>query len=144
MTARDHNKLLSIFFFITGGFQIIIGIVMALIYAGVGTALVAGGEREEDQMVGGIMLAVSVGIGLFVTTIGTITLFTAYKISKLRRIGRTLGIVISVLSLFSFPLGTALGIYGLWFLLGDIGKGLYSDAGPGWSPPPPPEPADWR
>ena len=143
MTARDHNKLISIFFFVSGGLQVLVGVGLGLIYAGVGTALLAGGQRSEDQMVGGIMLAAAVGVGLFITAFGAFTLFSAYKVMKVHKSGRTLAIIISILSLFSFPLGTALGVYGLWFMFGDMGKALYADTGMSGSYTPPP-PDSWR
>ena len=62
MTAREHNKLLSIFFFIQGGLQLLIGIIMTLVYGGVGGALLAGGHKQEDRMVGGVFVVVAVVI----------------------------------------------------------------------------------
>ena len=139
MTAREHNKLLSIFFFIQGGLQLVIGIIMTLVYGGVGGALLAGGHKQEDRMVGGVFVVVAVFIGIMIAAFAAFNLFTGLKLLKERRIGRTLGIVASCLALLNFPLGTALGIYGLWFLFGDLGKNFYSStaASTGYAPPPP-------
>ena len=139
MTAREHNKLLSIFFFIQGGLQLLIGIIMTLVYGGVGGALLAGGHKQEDRMVGGVFVVVAVVIGIMIAAFAAFDLFTGLKLLKERRIGRTLGIVASCLALLNFPLGTALGIYGLWFLFGDLGKNFYSStaASTGYAPPPP-------
>ena len=139
MTAREHNKLLSIFFFIQGGLQLVIGIIMTLLYGGVGGALLAGGHKQEDRMVGGVFVVVAVFIGIMIAAFAAFNLFTGLKLLKERPIGRTLGIVASCLALLNFPLGTALGIYGLWFLFGDLGKNFYSStaASTGYAPPPP-------
>ena len=139
MTAREHNKLLSIFFFIQGGLQLLIGIIMTLVYGGVGGALLAGGHKQEDRMVGGVFVVVAGFIGIMIAAFAAFNLFTGLKLLKERRIGRTLGIVASCLALLNFPLGTALGIYGLWFLFGDLGKNFYSStaASTGYAPPPP-------
>jgi len=56
-----------------------------------------------------------------------VEIFTGLKIRKMSPTGRILGIVLSILSLFSFPLGTALGIYGLWALLSREGEMLFQD-----------------
>ena len=122
MTGKEHNKLLSIFFFVQGGLQLFIGILMTLIYGGIGGAFLAGGHKQEDQMVGGIFVVVAVCIGMIIAAIAAFNLFTGLKLLKERRIGRTLGIIASCFALLNFPLGTALGIYGLWFLIGEIGK----------------------
>jgi hypothetical protein len=139
MTAREHNKLLSIFFFIQGGLQLVIGVIMTLVYGGVGGALLAGGHKQEDRMVGGVFVVVAVVIGIMIAAFAAFNLFTGLKLLKERRVGRTVGIVASCLALLSFPLGTALGIYGLWFLFGDLGKNFYSStaAPAGYAPPPP-------
>ena len=92
------------------------------------------------------MMGAGVVVGLIMLAIGGFSLLTAFKVIKARPIGRTLGIILSILSLFSFPIGTALGIYGLWFFFGEVGKNFYaglSDSGY-TPPPPPPEPNRWQ
>ena len=125
MTARDHNKLLSIFFFIHGGLQLLGGIIIVLIYGILGGALLAGSRREEDQVIGGILLVVAVVVGVIMLIFAGIYLFGGLKMLREQKVGRTLGIVGSIIALLGFPLGTALGVYGLWFLFGDEGRGLY-------------------
>lgn len=140
MTAKEHNKLLSIFFFIQGGLQAFAGVIMFFVYGGIGTAMLAGARRDEERAVGGIMMGVGIVIGLFIAVFAVFTLFTAWKLLKEKPAGRILGIIASCLCLLSFPLGTALGIYGLWFLFGDLGKQFYEGGGNmpnSYTPPPP-------
>ena len=144
MTAQDHNKLLSIFFFILGGLQVLIGVFMALVYGGMGTMFLATGRREEEQMMGGIFIVLSVVVGLVILAIAGFFLLTGWSVMKQKPSGRTLGIVASCLSLLSFPIGTALGVYGLWFFFGDAGKGFYSGLKGGNSSPRPPAPGNWQ
>lgn len=40
---------------------------------------------------------------------------------------RNIGIVASITSVTSFPLGTLAGVYGLWFYLSDAWKEVYED-----------------
>jgi hypothetical protein len=148
MTARDHNNLLGIFFMIQGGLVILVGIILGIVYGVLGVVMIgAGGARNGGAAMGGVMIVVAFVICAIVVVIGAVDLFTGSKIRKVAPIGRTLGIVLSILSLFSFPLGTALGIYGLWFLLGDMGKALYlgSEAPAGnYASPNPPPPNSWQ
>lgn len=137
MTARDHNKLLGIFFLINGGLAAFAGILVAVIYGGMGTLMFTSAREEEAQTVGGIFMALGVLVGILVLTFSIFYLVTGWKICKEAQIGRVLGIIASVLSLMSVPLGTALGIYGLWFLLGDQGKALYEGGESAYAPPPP-------
>jgi hypothetical protein len=146
MTARDHNNLLGIFFMIKGGLLILVGLLMGLIYAGVGAVMMGASHRGEEQFAGGAVMVFGLFIGLLIGAIGIFDLFTGVKVRKGAAIGRIFGIIVSVMSLFSFPLGTALGVYGLWFFFGDMGKALYlghSEA-PGSYDPPPPPPNSWQ
>ena len=140
MTARDHNKLLSIFFFIHGGIQLLGGIFVVLVYGVLGGAMMAGGARSEDQFIGGIFLVMAVVVGVIMLLFAGLYLFGGLKLLREQKLGRTLGIVGSIMALLGFPLGTALGIYGIWFLFGE-GRDFYEGiehAGMSYTPPPPP------
>jgi hypothetical protein len=52
-----------------------------------------------------------------------------YKLWRERPNARIWGIVGSIVSCMSFPIGTAAGVYGLWFLFGDMGKQMYLGGG---------------
>lgn len=140
MTPQEHNRLISIFFHVQGGLQILGGLLMVLIYAGVGGFFLAASTKEQDQFLGGIFLGVAVLVFVLVLIFAALDFFAAVKIGKMQPIGRTLGIVLGILSLLSFPVGTALGVYALWFFFGDQGKALYGvdrTSGPYTSAPPP-------
>jgi len=146
MTARDHNNLLGIFFMVQGGLAAFVGLLLGLIYGGVGLGLLAGGHKQEDQFIGGVFVVLAIVLGILMLAFAGFELFVGSRIRKVAPIGRTLGIVVSILSLFSFPLGTALGIYGLWFFFGDMGKALYLGTGAAagtYHPPAPPPPNSW-
>jgi len=124
-----------------GGLQLLGGIFIALIYGGIGGMMLASSRRDDEQMMGGIFLVLAVVVGVLMLLFGGLYLFGGFKLLKEKKIGRTLGIIGSILALLSFPLGTAMGVYGLWFLFGDIGKNFYDGvetAGPQYQPPPPP------
>ena len=142
MTAKDHNKLLSIFFFIMGGLQLLAGVFVILMYGGMGMFFLTGSNRSEDQNVGGFLLVIGVVAGVFVLIFAALFLLTGWKLLKEQAIGRTLAIIASILSLLSFPLGTALGVYGLWFLFGEQGKQFYAGYRGDLNPPPPPN--NWQ
>lgn len=145
MTAKDHNKLLSIFFFVQGGLQLFVGLILALVYGGIGGAMLASARRDDEQVMGGVFLGVAVFVGLILLLFGALYLIGGFKMLKEQKIGRTLGIIGSILALFSFPLGTALGVYGLWFLFGDLGKAFYDGSSqPGAQYQPAPPPNSWQ
>ena len=145
MTAKEHNKLLSIFFFIQGGLTLLGGLLVIVIYGILGGAMLTTSRGEEEQLMGGMFLVLAVVVGAVMLLFAAFYLLGGYKMLKEQNAGRVFGIIGSCLSLLSFPLGTALGIYGLWFLLGDLGRGLYEQSGSqGMRYTPPPPPNSWQ
>jgi len=55
------------------------------------------------------------GIGIAVV-MAALALFAGLSLLNRKPYGRVLAIVLAVLALFKFPLGTALGIYTLWVM----------------------------
>ena len=145
MTPQEHNRLISILFHVQGGLQVLAGLILILVYVGMGGIFIAAADRQEQQFVGGILLVVGVVTAVIVFAFAALDFYTAFKIGKVQPIGRTLGIVVAILSVMSFPLGTALGAYALWFFFGDLGKSLYGvDGSPSINYSPPPPPNSWQ
>ena len=143
MTAKDHNKLLSIFFFIQGGLTLLGGLFVVVVYGILGGAMLTTSRRDDEQFMGGMFIVMAVVVGAILLLFAAFYLFGGYKMLKEQKAGRVIGIIGSILSLLSFPLGTALGIYGLWFLFGDQGRGLYEQIGSEGTRPSPP-PNSWQ
>ncbi|MEZ5306918.1 MAG: hypothetical protein R2684_07210 [Pyrinomonadaceae bacterium] len=143
MNAQEHNRLLSIFFYIQAGLQAF-GVIIGLIYAGIGAAMLVDAPNAEAEAVAGIMLAVGVFVIFFAILFSVMFFIAGRKLGKAEKSGRTLGIIASIFCLPGIPLGTALGIYGLWFLLGSKGTDFYLNQGQERYSIPPPPPHNWR
>ena len=146
MTAQEHNRLISILFHVQGAIQALVGVILVVVYIGMGGVFIAAGDQQEQQLIGGIFVIVGIVTAVIVFAFAALDFFTAFKIGKMQPIGRTLGIVVAILSVMNFPLGTALGVYALWFFFGDQGKMLYSidEAGSNQKYSPPPPPNSWQ
>ena len=94
MTEREHVKLLAGFFFISGAWYAF-------------SWIVTGGLQGSNLLLG--LLA-----GFYMVT--------GWKMQNQKQGASTFGIIASFLCLFSIPVGTALGIYGLWFYTQRQGK----------------------
>ena len=144
MTAKDHNKIIGILFLIQGGLGLF-GILIAVLMFGVmGVAMVGSANNGEGAIIGAVFSGLGIGI-LIAAAIFLLPAFAAgYGMLKEKRWAKIWAIIAACLVLLSFPLGTALGVYTLWFLFGDQGKSFYnSNAGlTGYNPPPPPN--NWR
>ncbi|MGI9035403.1 MAG: hypothetical protein ACR2GD_05125 [Pyrinomonadaceae bacterium] len=129
MVAKDHNKLLGIFHLIQGGLQAFAGLIVALVYGGMGMAFRTNAHSPEEQMMANIFIILAFVVAPFVLIIAGINLMAGYKLLKEKAGARTWGIIASIVCLLSIPLGTALGIYGLWFFFGEEGKQFYLEGG---------------
>jgi cytochrome bd-type quinol oxidase subunit 2 len=140
MTAKEHGKLLGILHLIQGGLQAFGGIFFAVIYGGLGLAFRANAQKPEEQTMGTIFVILAFVLAPIILILAGVNLTAGYKLLKEKAGARTWGIVASVIALAGFPLGTALGVYGLWFLLGEEGKRFYLGGSQQnmFNPPPPP------
>jgi len=168
MAPQDHNKVLGIMHLIYGGFIALMTLLMFVM-----TLLIWPLMNSIPQEPNAPPMGFVVGIMGFVVVLYGIlsvpSLIAGYGMLKRRSWARVAGIVASVLSAISFPFGTALCVYSLWFLFGDAGKdfqrslaGSGSDgvlggataSGYGWDAQrseerereyaPPPQPPSWR
>jgi|SRR5215213_438539 len=144
MTAKEHNKMLGIFLLAHGALQLFVMVIMALIYGGMGGFMLANARRDEEMMVGAVFIGMILFLLVFALIMAAPQIIGGYKLLKERPGARTWGIVASVISCLSFPLGTAAGVYGLWFLFGDEGKRFYLGGGQEQQMFNPPPPNNWQ
>lgn len=148
MTPKDHNRLVGIFLMIHGSFQALVMGLICLIYGGIGAALLFGGPPNGPKAVGLVFIAVIAFVALFASAFVVPQIVGGYKLFKEKPNARIWGIIGSVLSCISFPLGTAAGVYGMWFLFGEEGKSFYLNQAPQpplFEPhPQPPAPNSWQ
>lgn len=131
MSETPHNKILAIGF---AAFAVIVGgtfLLLMLTSLGVFVALgftMANETGDSTQagigILGGIIALVFYGV-LFAIFVFPVA-WASWTLFRLRSRARFWGIVAAILVLPLFPLGTALGVYGLWFLFSEPGKQLYS------------------
>ncbi len=142
MTAKEHNKILSILLLAMGGLKAIGGIIVAFMYSGIGVFALTAAKKQEDQIMGSVFIFIGIVVGFFIILFSIVDLIAGWQLLKEKANGRIWGIVASILSLTSIPFGTALGVYGLWFLFGEVGKNFYlaNDVNRDmFNPPPPPQ-----
>jgi hypothetical protein len=115
MTSQDHNKTLGIIYGFLGGLltaAVLVELVRVITL-----------ERELERIRSSSELKLLVGVGLALTFY---ILSVAYGLLRRRPWARIPALVLSVLFIWLFPLGTALAIYNWWFLHSEGGKQLYS------------------
>lgn len=112
MTPRDHNRTL--------GF--IHGLLGALVLVGLAVGAVSEARRHPADAPERLRWM------LYVLPLPRLQLLTAYGLFTVRRWGRVLALLFSILYVWVFPFGTLLAVYTWWVLFGETGRRLY---GPG-------------
>lgn len=117
---RKHIDMVA-YLHIAYGFLILL--TAFIVFIGVAGGGWLSGETEAIFITTGIGL----GIGLFLTMLALPSFIGGYGLLKRKEWARILIIIISFLDLFSFPFGTALGIYSLWVLFKDEVQAEFSN-----------------
>jgi len=120
---QRHVKTLGILNIVWGALGAFSGVAVMLIFGGtfgiVGAAL---RDRPDAAVVLPIIATVGGAIALFLLILSVPSIVAGIALLHRRPWAPTLAIIVSALHLLNFPLGTALGIYGLWVLLSDAGR----------------------
>lgn len=113
---ETHVKVLGLLQIILGVIGIVIALFVLLMFGGIAGLVAATGEEGSEIAVPVIGL-----IGTFAVTFLLVLaipgLIVGVGLLKFRPWARILGIIMSILLIIHFPLGTVVGVYGLWVLL---------------------------
>ena len=135
---QDHVKILAVVNIIFGALGLIAALVILLVFGGL--ASFVGTQADADARIAvPILGAVGGIIALVVMALSIPGIIAGIGQLRFREWARIMGIVLSALNLLHIPLGTILGVYGLWVLLNNQTVALFQAAatanyGPG-SPP---------
>jgi hypothetical protein len=125
---RDHIRIVAILHIILGSLTILGALGVLAVFGGIATIIGASGGRDAlpaVPIVGGIGAIIC----FILILIGVPGLIAGIGMLKFRPWARILGIIVSALDLVHIPLGTALGVYGLWALLSNEGAMLFQTEG---------------
>lgn len=109
-SMRDHVRILGWCFIVYSAIIVLVGV-------GIGSIVFFGGAISGDREAILITSAVGTAIASFLMVISLPGMLAGIGLLKMRPWARIVAIVIGVLHILSFPLGTALGVYTLWVLL---------------------------
>ncbi len=110
---EQHRRILGILFIVLNVLTLLAAVGLALFFGAVGIAAMGSGASDaaEGAAVSFFMMALG---GCFLA-LGVPGLITGIGLLKRRPWSRTAALVLGLLSLTNFPVGTALGIYAIWF-----------------------------
>ena len=133
---REHIRILGILNMVMGGLAAAGGIVVLVIMGSIVKLItVSGGLSDQDAATAGpVITIVGVCLGSFLLLLSAPALIGGWGLLNFRPWSRILMIVLSILHLFHIPLGTALGVYGLWVLFSDETRRLLETGGQMYQP----------
>ena len=126
MTPEEHNKTLGTLHLVYGGLQALITLAMmgfSIFILEMMSRAPNGGGSEAGFFIGFMAFMM-----LFMLVFTIPSFVAGYGLRKRKSWAKLWGIIAGVFAGMSFPLGTALCVYSIWFLIGDAGRELYRDA----------------
>jgi hypothetical protein len=155
-SPTDHNKILAITHLVWGVFSVVVTVLVSIAML-VMLGFVASESRNPVPI--GLFTVVMILVVL-VNLVLTLPSFVAgYGMLQRKRWAKPAGIVAAIIDGLSFPFGTALCVYTLWFIFSEQGRQLYDNrlalppSPPAWNEAtkqrefeyiPPVTPPDWR
>lgn len=118
----QHVQILGILHIINGAFTLLVG-GCAMIFLFFGAFAVAI-DGDGGGALAFTLITIFVGAVIVLTSLPGI--IGGIGVLGYRRWARIVLLIVGAISLFSFPLGTALGIYTFWVLLNDQTEALFS------------------
>ncbi len=113
---ETHVKALGILQILLGALGVLLALFIMLVFGGVAGIVGASGDEGAEIAVPIISLVGTVAV-TFILILAVPGIVVGIGLLKFRQWARVLGIILSILLLIHFPLGTVVGVYGLWVLL---------------------------
>lgn len=127
MTDADHNKILAIGFAAFAAIFFFTFLLLVLVTVGVFVALgITFANETGDPNQAGVGILGAIFTVIFYGVLGLICVLppalASWKMLKRKPGARLWGIIAAIVVAPIFPLGTALGVYGLWFFFSAQGR----------------------
>ena len=119
MTTMDlHVKILAGFYIVFGLLGLMAALAILIVFGGMaGAAGFAAGNEPEAWLAVPILSIIGSVLMLIALTLSIPGIIGGWGLLRRKNWARILMIVLSALNLINIPIGTLLGIYGLWVLL---------------------------
>lgn len=126
---RDNVKIVAILNIVLGCFGVLAGIAVLMIFGGIATFVGVNSNDQETAAAVPVLALIGTGVAIFLFILSIPSIIGGWGMLKFKPWARTLMIIVSALNLLHFPIGTAIGIYGLIILLNDDTRRLFESGG---------------
>ncbi len=105
-----HVSVLGWILIVTHAIGLVIAAFVFFLLTGIGAA-------AGDSVAFGVLSITGTAVGLLIAVLALPGVLAGYGLLTRKSWGRLLALVVAVLGLFNFPIGTVIGVYALWVLL---------------------------
>ena len=114
---QTHVKVLGVLYLAVSAF-FLVGALFLILAAGSAAGIVGAAAEPEDAAIAIPIIGIAgTALAMFLAVFAIPGLVTGWGLLQLKPWARIVGIVLSAISLINIPIGTVVGIYGLWVLL---------------------------
>jgi len=126
---ESHVKVLGILHLVFGALGVLAALVLLLLFGGIAGLIGATASGEDAHLAIPILSGFGSFLFFVILALSLPGLIAGVGLLQFRPWARVLTIILSVFDLVSVPIGTALGIYGLWVLLSQGTEQLFQPTG---------------
>ena len=112
-----HVKVLGVLHIVLGGLGVLAGLGLLALFGGIAGLVDATASSQDAQVAIPILNIIAWALFGFLFIISIPGIIAGMGLLQFQNWARILTIVLSALDLLNVPIGTALGVYGLWVLL---------------------------
>ena len=123
---QTHVKVVAVAFIVFGALGVLAAFVLMAVFGGAAGIVGASAEANEAAYALPIIGLTGTVLTIFLLAISIPGLITGFGLLSWKPWARILGIVLCAIQLIHIPLGTILGIYGLWVLLNSETERLFA------------------
>ena len=135
----QHVKILGVLHIVLGCLGLLGALIVFFVLGGVSGFLRNAPDIDSDtRMAAPILAMISVFVPILIAALSAPGIVVGIGLTQFRPWARVWGIVMSALDLLSIPIGTILGVYGLWVLLKPETEALFRAPAPYYPAYPPP------
>ena len=127
----SHIDFLGILFIIWGLLTTLVGVSTLALGVGAVALITSANRTEGGQFAAGLTAAVFTALAVIAILWGAAHVVVGVPLRRRRPWSRIMALVLGSIDLLLLPYGTALGLYGLWVLLSEDGKSLFTERAKG-------------
>jgi hypothetical protein len=125
---QTHVKVLGVLYLVVSAFSLLAALFLILAIGSAAGIVGVAADPQDAAIAIPVLGIAGTALGVMLLVLALPGLLTGWGLLTYRPWARILGIVLSALNLLNIPIGTALGIYGLWVLLNGETERLFASS----------------